>query len=96
MTTVFSLPLNVFRKSAICPRSEELLAFTRSRLNLERSGLIEAHLDHCEFCWAELQLLRYYQPQPERTTTVQIPASLKRLAECLLPKRSLMATKRSC
>jgi hypothetical protein len=86
VTNVFSLPLNVFHKSAICPRSEDLLAFGGSGVNLARRAMIESHLDHCDFCRAELQLLRYYRPQPELTPTVRIPVGLKRLAECLLPK----------
>lgn len=86
MANVFSLPLNVFRKSAICPSSENLLAFTRNRLNLARQSLVEAHLSHCEFCRAELQLLERHRPQPETIAVTHIPINLKQLAEYVLQK----------
>ena len=81
---VFSLPLNVFRKSAICPCSEDLLAFTQAKLNVACRSLIEAHLSHCDFCHAELQLLERHRPPPERIAVTQIPIDLKHLAEYVL------------
>jgi len=92
VTKIISLPLNVFRKSATCPRSEDLLALTQSKLSFSRQALIEAHLEHCEFCRAELQLLGRYRPQSEVTTASEIPLSLRQLAEYLLPKRPFTAT----
>jgi len=86
VTAAFSLPLNVFRKSAICPSSEDLLAFGKARLNLARRSLIEAHLSHCEFCRAELQLLEKHRPALEPVPATQIPIRLRELAEYVLKK----------
>ena len=91
VTNVFSLPLNVFRKSAICPPSEDLLALAKATLNLPRRSFIEAHLSHCEFCRAELQLLEKHRPQPEVVSATEIPMNLKQLAEYILQKYGIAA-----
>lgn len=89
MTEIFSLPLNVFRKSAICPRSEDLLSLTDLKVNLGRRVLIDAHLERCEFCRAELHLLRRHRPKPETMTIGEMPVRLRRLAEYWLRKDPL-------
>lgn len=84
MTSMFALPLNVFRKSAICPSSRDLLTFADSKLDVARESLIEAHLRDCDFCRAELHLLERHRPQPELTAATEIPLSLRQLAEFVL------------
>lgn len=93
VTVVLSLPLNVFCKSAICPSSEDLLLYSRTRLNLARRSLIEAHLANCDFCRAELQLLARYRPQPELIAVAQMPIKLRELAEYVFKKDERLANR---
>ena len=83
------LPVNIFRKSAHCPASQTLLAYRRSRTTIGEKAFVEAHLGFCEFCSAELQLLECYRHGAEEVVTAQMPADLKKLAEELLPNRSM-------
>ena len=78
------LPLKVFAKSAACPSAEGLLAFSRSQLEVGRIEFIASHLEQCDFCRAELQLLERFPGKPEVVTFAEIPASLRRLAESIL------------
>jgi hypothetical protein len=45
---------------------------------------IEDHLASCDFCNAELQLLKHYRCEPEEYSFAEMPAHLRRLAEALL------------
>ena len=81
-----SLPLTIFGKSAKCPSSQTLLAFVGSRLAAGRSEFISAHLDECEFCRAELQLLERFPNEPEQAVVREIPPRLRVLAESVLRK----------
>jgi len=47
---------------------------------------VESHLRKCEFCSAELQLLRRHCNELEEYRAVEMPAQLRRLAENLLSK----------
>lgn len=78
------LPLNVFRKSALCPASQTLLDYRRVHLTLGETALVKAHLAECEFCCAELQLLNRYRYRAENSVIGEIPAALRRLAEMVL------------
>lgn len=81
MTT---LPFSFFRKSAICPASQTLLAYRQSRLPMIEQARVDAHLTYCEFCSAELQLLDRYRFGAEEIALAEIPAQLRRLAEKVL------------
>jgi hypothetical protein len=78
------LPLNIFRKSALCPASQTLLAYRRFRLTPVEKGAVAAHLGNCEFCCAELQLLNRYRYGAEEVPLGEIPTALRRLAEMVL------------
>jgi len=78
------LPINIFRKSVQCPASETLLSYRREHMTLSSKANVEAHLAHCEFCNAELQLLKRYRWDPQSIALTQIPAELRKLAEEVL------------
>lgn len=76
-----------FYKRATCPSSQKLLAYTKHDLAAEQSALIEEHLDRCDFCGAEFQLLTKHASLAESGedyAPVDIPASLRCLAQSLL------------
>ena len=74
-----------FCKRATCPSSETLLAYTTRELATEQSVLIEEHLDACDFCGAEFQLLTHHAPLAEEDCApVDIPSNLRCLAQSLL------------
>jgi hypothetical protein len=83
------LPLNVFRKSALCPASQTLLDYRRVHQAMGEAALVQAHLDECEFCCAEMQLLDRYRYGPETSVIGEIPAALRRLAEMILSNSSM-------
>jgi hypothetical protein len=83
MIDLISLPVKVFAKSATCPSSEKLLAFAKSQLP-SQTEFIVSHLEYCDFCRAELQLLKRFPARPEIIAEGEIPASLRTLAESIL------------
>lgn len=79
-----SLPLNIFAKSATCPSAEGLLAFSKSVIAPAQTQLVAAHLDECDFCRAELQLLESFPCKPEAVAVAEMPPSVRLLAESIL------------
>jgi hypothetical protein len=74
-----------FCKRATCPSSETLLAYRTCGLAVERMLSVVSHLEECDFCGAELQLLtEHAPPEEEECTFTDIPESLRWLAESLL------------
>ncbi|MEO6394125.1 MAG: hypothetical protein ABIP75_19885 [Pyrinomonadaceae bacterium] len=68
-----------------CPSGQELLAFHLASLTSERRETVSRHLDQCDFCGAELQLLENF-PQGDLSGCDKpgdLPAPLRRLAEAL-------------
>jgi hypothetical protein len=96
ITAVVRWPINnlsrlmkpMFCKTARCPSSQALLAYRHSELGLNEVMVIELHLRSCDFCNAELQLLRSHQIETEEYRFVEMPPHFHRLAENLL-KRSV-------
>jgi hypothetical protein len=70
-----------FRKELTCPSTETLLSYQEAALEKERANLIAAHLEGCEFCGAELQLLTDHVPAEAQCAFTEIPLNLRRLAE---------------
>lgn len=69
-----------------------LLTYRRFGLESELDARVAAHLDICEFCCAELQLLTECpQAEEEFAKPVTIPLPLRRLAEELLAGSFLTA-----
>ena len=75
-----------FCKTTRCPSSETLLRYRRHRLPIRDRSTVESHLGQCEFCSAELQLLKRHRSELEEYRAVEIPTQLRRLAEDLLGK----------
>src|ERR1041385_5789647 len=73
-----------FCKTAACPSSEKLLDHHRHRLPLYDRAAIEIHLGSCDFCSAELQLLKCYRAGESACRMVEMPLGFRRLAEDLL------------
>lgn len=86
-----SLPVNIFAKSAACPSADELLAFAKSLLPVPQNQRVVAHLEECDFCRAELQMLERHPGRPEAVPVAEMPPSLRVLAESILgkPRRTL-------
>src|SRR5215468_5685634 len=73
-----------FTKQAACPSSKRLLEYRRYALPPEMSQLVEWHLEGCDFCWAEAQLLaNYTAAEKGECRPPAIPVNLRVLAEAL-------------
>lgn len=78
------LSATAFHKGATCPSSETLLAYGM-HAPAERMTWVTRHLDVCDFCAAEFQLLREHAPaEEEKCPLVEMPSSLRCLAQSLL------------
>ena len=75
-----------FCKTTRCPSSETLLRYRRRQLPIGDRAIIETHLGQCEFCNAELQLLKRHRNEFEEYRAVEMPTQLRRLAADLLSK----------
>jgi hypothetical protein len=74
-----------FCKRATCPSSETLLTHKTHTLAAEQTVWVESHLDECDFCGAEFQLLTEHAPtEEEECEIVEMPSSLRCLAHSLL------------
>ena len=76
-----------FTKQVACPSSKVLLEYRSSRLAAEMSKLVKWHLEGCDFCWAEMNLLVHHVYAREERRTPAIPVNLRVLAEALLFSR---------
>lgn len=78
-----------FRKTAACPTSTTLLAFSTEKLSPMVFTVVKQHLETCEFCRAELTLLAHHRRE-RHSQPPQIPENLKILAESILgePKKT--------
>jgi hypothetical protein len=84
------LPVTIFCKSAACPSSETLLSYRRFDLRGSHRDWIDGHLNECDFCRAELQLLNRYRGVSETTTPGEVPDELRKLAESVLANLATM------
>ena len=76
-----------FCKSAICPSSQQLLAFENGDASANEREKIESHLADCDFCASESEFYAHYPQAEEPVPIVQIPIPLYELAEALLSDR---------
>jgi hypothetical protein len=77
-----------FCKKEDCPTSDELLSL---RIEGERSfgaAEIRSHLSVCDFCAAELDFYRWYEPVNEVVQPGKMPRPLFELAEAILRRGS--------
>jgi hypothetical protein len=75
-----------FCKTTGCPSSETLLQYRRRRLSIKEQVIIETHLRGCDFCSAELQLLKRHRNEGEESRLVEIPVPLRKMAEDFLAR----------
>jgi len=76
---------DVFTKQAACPSSRILLDYRLNRLAPALSTLVKWHLEGCDFCWAEMQMLEHHSTNPRgEPRAPAIPVNLRVLAEALL------------
>jgi hypothetical protein len=79
------LTANIYCKRATCPSSESLLAYRTYDLEGGQMMWIAAHLDECDFCGGEFQLLTEHSSmETEDCAPVEMPSSLRCLAQSLL------------
>jgi hypothetical protein len=84
-----------FTKQAACPSSTTLLDYRLNRLAVELSTLVKWHLEGCDFCWAEVQILVHHNTHPKgEARPPAIPVNLRVLAEALLRTNSLPREKK--
>jgi len=84
-----SLPVNNFCKTTRCPSAQSLLSYNRHRLPIADRAQIEIHLRACDFCSAELQLLKCHRAIAEEYRVAEMPWQLRRLAEDLLIRSAI-------
>src|ERR1043166_4617098 len=78
-----SLDTILFCKRLACPSSPTLLAYRQSRLSYGESSHVSTHLETCDFCNAELQLLGRHREDREQDLLPEMPADLRVLAKRL-------------
>jgi hypothetical protein len=76
--------VSVFRKQTSCPSAEMLLCYRSDELSAQQRERVASHLNVCEFCEAELQLLIEYPATWEECPLAEMPLNLRYLAEALL------------
>ena len=77
-----------FRKLRTCPHTETLLTFSAGA---PRGGRVAEHVESCDFCCAEVQLLSRHAPPAailHFAAPSAMPAPLRRLAEDILAEPS--------
>jgi hypothetical protein len=79
-----SSPPGKFCKTASCPSSEKLLNYRRQKLPDGEGTVIKIHLRGCDFCNAELELLKRYRLSDGRSYRLaEMPVGFRRLVEDL-------------
>src|SRR3954465_15259239 len=73
-----------FCKTARCPSSETLLHYPLRIVAITKRITIQRHLRDCDFCCAELELLKRHRHEVEDAQLVEIPSRVRRLAESVL------------
>ena len=80
-----------FRKLRSCPSAETLILFGETGLAREAEECVARHLEACDFCGAELQLLsaHWRSNLPAPGLRPEMSNSLRRLVEDLMAEASL-------
>ena len=79
-----------FKKLRTCPHTETLLTFCRGARTAARAVRVAEHVESCDFCGAEVQLLSRHAPTADALPfdAHALPAHLRRLAEDVLAEPS--------
>ena len=73
-----------FSKQVACPSSQTLLNYRLKTLAIETAQLVKWHLEACDFCSCEIELLSHYVGSCNgECRAPAIPGNLKLLAEAL-------------
>ena len=84
-----------FTKQTACPSSKALLDYCLNRVAAEMGMLVKWHLEGCDFCWAEVQMLGHLSTNPiAEAKPPAIPVNLRVLAEALLRNKALPPQKK--
>ena len=85
-----SAKVDLFAKSASCPTTHQLLSYILAALSQESAKEIISHLEICDFCGAEVQLLSKHRISSSLVPDVpsEMPRHLRLLADSLLGKRA--------
>ena len=68
-----------------------LLRYRRQALPIADRVVIRKHLPDCDFCSAELELLKRHNHEIEESRSVEMPSQVRRLAESLFVKHSTLS-----
>ena len=79
-----------FCKTTRCPSSETLLRYRRHLVTIRERLSIDKHLRDCDFCSAELQLLKRHGSEYEDDRTAEMPLNLRQFAATLLGKTTYL------
>ncbi len=79
-----SSSVTAFCKRSDCPAAESLLAYRARLISKAEGEAIARHLDECEFCGAELQLLVRCPAKEECCKAAEVPPYLKILFEVMI------------
>ena len=77
----------LFLKTAACPASTTLLSFRGNTLSKKATTKVREHLESCDFCNAERQLLAHHKAGRKGSKAPEMPMDLRILAESLLARR---------
>ena len=78
-----------FRKLRTCPQTETLLTIFST--GVPHVGRVAEHIESCDFCGAEVELLSRHAPPADTlpfAAALAIPAHVRRLAEDILAEPS--------
>ena len=81
-------PTPAFCKTARCPSSESLLRYRAHSLAIVQRLTVERHLRVCDFCNAEIELLKRHRVEAEPVEKVEMPWQLQKLAASLFSSSS--------
>jgi hypothetical protein len=79
--------LRSFNKGLSCPSATELVTYSCEDLSSKEMERVRLHLFQCDFCCAELSLLKRHPPVSEEVLTPIMPNHLRLLAKALLTCR---------
>jgi len=82
----------LFLKTAACPASRTLLSLRGDTLSKKATTQVTEHLESCDFCNAERQLLAHHKVSRKGFKAPEIPINLRILAEALIrefPRKSV-------
>lgn len=82
--------LKSFNKELSCPSATKLVTFSCGDLSSTEMELVRSHLQRCDFCSAELHLLKRHPSMSEEVLIPAMPNHLRLLAEGLLIGRRSM------